>query len=73
MRVDEAGRRDHRLADDDLGAGRFDSLADRDDGAVAHVDIAALDIAELVVHGQQIGAANEVFAAGRQMRIAGRR
>ncbi len=49
-----------------FGASTF--AADRDDGAVAHVHVADCEIAELRVHGQHVGAADDELAARRQFR-----
>ncbi len=66
MRVDEAGHADRALAVDDLCARRGHVGADRDDDAVAHMDVANGKIAMGVVHRQYVGAAHHEFAARRQ-------
>jgi hypothetical protein len=50
--------------------GRLDAAADRDDGAVAHVNVAVVDVADPVVHRQQMRAAHDEFAPRRQARSA---
>jgi len=73
MRLDEAGHGDHGLAVDDLRARRLQRLADRDDRAILHMDIAIGEIAEAIVHRQHISVADDELAARRQLRISAAR
>ena len=66
MRIDEARHADQAATVDHLRTGHVDVRADRDDGAIADVDGAAREVAEPLVHGQHVGAADHDIAAGRQ-------
>ena len=58
---------------DFLGARRVEIGADGNQRAVAHVDVAVRNVAELGVHRDQIGAAHNEFAALRQLAGGSRR
>ena len=68
VRVDEAGHADHAAPVDDLGARRSDSASHRDDGAVAHMHVAARKLADRRIHGEHVGATHDELAARRQGR-----
>ena len=62
MSFDETRQGDHILAVDDFRTRRLNALADSNDRAVADMDIAIRHIAQLVVHRQDIGAADQKLA-----------
>src|SRR5262249_22295494 len=66
VRVDEPRHADHAAAVERLRAARGEALRHRYDRAVAHVHVAALEVAELRIHGEYGGAADKEFSAGRQ-------
>jgi hypothetical protein len=71
VRIDEPRHADHAAAVDRGRAGRGERLRHRHDRAIAHVDVAALEVTELRVHGEHGGAADHELAARRQ-RLHGR-
>ena len=81
MRLDQSRHADHAAAVDHLGAGRGHVGGNRDDRAVAHMHVAARQIADARVHRQHVGAAHDELAARGQRagpgalreRTAGRR
>ena len=67
MGIDEAGAGDAVAAVDDLGARRIQVRADGDERAVTHMDVAVGYIAQLGVHGDDVGVAHDKLAARRQL------
>ena len=65
--VDEPGQRDHVARIDGLRARRRQLPADRNDLAVADMNIAAIEIAQRCVHRQHMRIADDEFAALRQV------
>ena len=66
MRIDEAGYAQHTGAINDLGAGRFQVVADRNDDAIAHMHVAIIEFGEVRVHCQHFRAADHELVAGWQ-------
>ena len=62
MRVDEAGHADHTLAVDHMRARRVHICRHRDNCAVAHVHIAARQVADRIIHRQNVRAAHHKFS-----------
>ena len=71
VRLDQARQHDHAAAVDGPRARRVEVLSDRDDDAVAHVNVAILDVAVLL-HRHHIGFADDDVAACREFRRSGR-
>jgi len=67
--LDEAGQRDHRRSIDDSRTSRFERRPDRNNLAVADVNVAARKLAELRIHRHDIGIADKKLAArGKALR-----
>ena len=66
VRIDEAGQGDHAVGVDPFGAWGLELVADGDDHAIADADIALGQVGDGVIHRQDMGAAQKVFAAHGQ-------
>jgi hypothetical protein len=66
--LDEAGAGDHVVAVDHPRAGCAEVGADRDNGAVADMDVAVRQIANSGVHGDDEGVADQDLVRRRQVR-----
>ena len=63
---DEAGQRDHAVSANDLSFRRGKILTDGDNHAVAHVNIAAANLAELGVHRKNVRVLHDELATFRK-------